>query len=277
MSAFEVKPRVVTGMKFQMKSVIRFRNIAAIALAGAVLGACAATPPEPQSGATVFDPYEKTNRKIHAFNLGVDKLAFRPASKGYVNVVPEPMVTSFSHFADNLSMPGRMVNSLLQGEVKQAGAALARFVINSTVGIAGLADPASDFEVPAVDTDFGETLHAWGFGEGAYVELPFFGPSNQRDAVGLLADIVTNPLTFAPTRPVQNAGPWADVVQQMGNRGRFSDTVDSILYGSEDSYAQSRLVFLQNRRFELASGDDDAYLDLYSDPYDTVGDDPYAE
>ncbi len=228
-------------------------------LAG-LLSACATRTPEQKASGEIFDPYESTNRAIHSFNVGVDKALFRPASKGYVTIVPEPMVDSFNHFADNLSMPSVMVDSLLQGKIKQAGIAAARFLINSTVGFAGLADPASDFEIPRVDTDFGETLHVWGFDEGAYVELPLYGPSTTRDAVGVVVNLFTNPLDYSKTRPAENIGVYAEVVRRMGDRGRYSDTVDAMLYESADSYAQLRSLYLQNRRFELEGENTDLYI-----------------
>lgn len=225
----------------------------------------------------INDPYEKANRGIHAFNIGVDKFLFRPASKGYVQIVPEPMVDSFTYFSENLSMPGHVVNEILQGDIEEAAYGTVRFLLNSTIGFAGLADPATAFNVPQVDTDFGETLHVWGFGEGAYIELPLLGPSTSRDSIGMVADLFISPLKFAPVRPVNNLGVWAEIIERMGDRGRFADTVDSILYESADSYAQARVIYLQNRRFELAEGDEDQYLDLYEDPYADAQADPYED
>lgn len=243
------------------------------ALASAGLTGCATPSPEQQASGEIFDPYETTNRSIHAFNVGVDKVFFRPAAKGYVTLIPAPMVDSFNYFAENLSMPSDAVDYLLQGRLKLAGTAALRFAINSTIGFAGLADPATEFGIPQVDTDFGETLHVWGFGEGAYVELPLYGPSTARDAVGVVANIFTNPIDFAPVRPVDNIGVYAEIVRRLGDRGRYADTVDSILYDSADSYAQARILYLQNRRFELADEGGSDYLDLYTDPnaIDTEG------
>jgi len=243
----------------------------------AVLSACASQPPEEAARGEVFDPYENTNRSIHRFNLGVDRFLFRPVSKSYVKIVPDPAVTAFNHFAENISLPGQAVDYLLQGNPKQMGNALLRFVVNMTAGGLGLSAPADELPLPPVDTDFGETLHVWGFGEGAYVELPFYGPSTTRDAVGVVVNLFTNPIDFAPTRPADNLGLYAEIVRRMGDRGRFSDTVDSILYESADSYAQARLIFLQNRRFELARDDEDAYLGLYNDPYADIGTDPVRD
>ncbi len=259
-----------------MLSRISFKPLIVVTLM-AVLSACATRPPEGAPPGEVFDPYERNNRGVHKFNLGVDRFLFRPASKGYVKIVPDPMVTSFNHFAENLTMPGQALDYLLQGNIKQSGNALLRFVINSTVGGLGLSAPADELNLPPVDTDFGETLHVWGVGEGAYVELPLYGPSTQRDAIGVIVNLFSNPINFTPVRPVDNIGVYAEVVRRMGDRGRFSDTVDSILYESADSYAQTRTIYLQNRRFELARDDEETYLGLYDDPYADIGTDPVRD
>ncbi|UWQ90728.1 VacJ family lipoprotein [Aliisedimentitalea scapharcae] len=245
-----------------------FLFICATLLCG-LLSACAKPTPEQKASGVVFDPYEETNRSLHEFNLGVDKALFRPASKGYVSIVPEPLVTSFSYFTENLSMPGQMVNALLQGDLRTAGSAVSRFLINTTVGFAGLADPASDFEIPEVDTDFGETLHVWGAGEGFYLEIPLYGPSTSRDAVGLVVDLFTNPMGYATHNPVDNITVYAEIVRRMGDRGNYSDTIDAILYESADSYSQLRLLYMQNRRFELGQTDEANEIDPFE--LDTEG------
>jgi len=241
------------------------------------VSACATQTPEQRASGEIHDPFEQTNRSIHAFNVGVDRVLFGPASKGYAGVIPDPILDSVTYFADNLSMPSYALNSVLQGKFKQAGVATLRFALNTTIGFAGLADPATEFDIPAVDTDFGETLHVWGFGEGAYVEIPLYGPSTTRDAIGVFTDAFTSPLSFTPTRPIKNAGVIAEVLKRMGDRGRYSATVDSILYGSADSYAQARIIYLQNRRFELAGDSGDDYSDPYADPYLDPYEDIYAE
>lgn len=248
-----------------------------IVMLTALLAGCAAPDPASLAPGGVHDPYEKTNRSIHAFNRGVDRFLFRPASKGYTSIIPDPIEDSFNHFAKNLSEPSDFVNFVLQGRFKDAGVSLTRFVFNTTVGFGGLADPSSDFGLPDTNTDFGETLHVWGAGEGAYVELPLYGPSTVRDAVGTVTDFFTNPLSYAIADKAENIGIYAEVVERLSARGRYSDTVDSILYDSADSYAQARLIYLQNRRFELDGGASDAYVDPYDDPYSDLSEDPYAE
>lgn len=233
------------------------------------VAACAKQDPVARNAGDVHDPFENTNRAIHNFNRGLDRVAFRPASKGYVAVVPPDMVTSFGLFAENLSMPGQAVNALLQGDLKTSGIAVSRFLINSVLGIGGLGDPASDFNIPAVDTDFGETLHAWGVGEGAYMELPLLGPSTGRDAAGIAVDFVLNPLGYVEQNTAENISIYAEVVRRLGDRGTYSDTIDSILYESADSYAQSRLIYLQNRRFQLGDGAEIQEIDPFE--LDTEG------
>ena len=135
--------------------------LVALFLTGLTAG-CAGQNPQARAAGEVFDPYEGVNRSIHGLNLSVDRALFRPASNSYVAVVPPEIVTSFGLFAENLSMPGQAVNSLMQGDLRQTGLAVSRFLINTVLGFGGLFDPASDFKMARVDTDFGETLHVWG-------------------------------------------------------------------------------------------------------------------
>lgn len=237
--------------------------------AAALTSACAKQSPFDAANGEVFDPNENRNRAVHKFNLAVDRYAFRPASKGYVTVVPPDIVQAFSNFANNLSMPANTVNYLLQGDLRGAGNATLRFAVNTVFGIGGLGDPASDFGVAEAETDFGETLHTWGVNEGSYVELPLLGPSTARDATGTLVDFFTNPIGYLDNNPVDNIDIYAEFVDRLGDRGTYSDTVDAILYDSADSYAQARLIYLQNRRFEL--GDEDANSQIDPFELDTGG------
>jgi phospholipid-binding lipoprotein MlaA len=251
--------------------------ILASVLGLSVVSGCATPDAAQLASGEPFDPYEASNRGVHSFNLAVDRTVFRPASKGYTNLIPDPIEDSFNNFAENLSAPGDVANFLAQGNVREAGISLGRFLLNTTVGFLGLANPASDFGIPEARTDFGETLYVWGVPEGAYVELPIFGPSTQRDAVGIFVDFFTNPITFAPQNPTQNIGIYAGLLERLSDRGRFSDTIDAVLYESADSYAVARVIFLQNRRFELEGGRGDSYVDPYSDDYGDSSTDPYAD
>lgn len=145
----------------------------------------------------VADPIESVNRAIFVFN---DRLYFwllKPVARGYAFVVPEPLRIGIRNAFANVAMPVRLVNSLLQGKVKGAGRELARFTINTTVGLAGLFDTAkNDWKIAASEEDTGQTLGAYGLGHGAYLVLPFFGPSSLRDAVGLGGDTLLHPLWY---------------------------------------------------------------------------------
>ncbi|MEL6689795.1 MAG: VacJ family lipoprotein [Pseudomonadota bacterium] len=246
----------------------RFAILATLAF----LTGCAAAP----DGAGVNDPLEGLNRGVHGFNKGVDTLALRPVSQVYGTVVPDPVRTGVDNFSDNLGLPGVIVNNTLQGDLESAASNTGRFLVNSTFGLLGILDPATELGAPKRDTDFGETLHVWGVGEGAYVELPVLGPSTTRDTAGFIVDVFLDPLDAVLESPESDYRLGARGAEIANTRYRFGDTVDGILYESADSYAQSRLIYLQNRRFELGIEDPSSSLG----PADTDGslyDDLYFE
>ncbi|MEM6729679.1 MAG: MlaA family lipoprotein, partial [Pseudomonadota bacterium] len=140
------------------------RPLACMALFVA-LAACGAPPP----ATGINDPNERRNRAVHEFNKGLDTVLVRPASQVYGVVVPEPARGVVSNFAENLGLPSAILNNTLQGDLPSAAQNSGRFIVNSVVGIGGLFDPAGELGVEAIDTDFGETLHVWGAGEGTYV------------------------------------------------------------------------------------------------------------
>lgn len=230
----------------------------------ATLAGCATTP-VPQG---IQDPDEAANRQVHAFNLRLDRALVRPASGAYGSILPEQVKRGVANFANNLDAPGDVANNLLQGRIGNAGQNTLRFAVNTIFGIGGLFDPATAIGLPAKPTDFGETLHVWGAGEGRYVELPFVGPSTERDFAGIVVDVVLNPVRLALPEPEASYATVAKLGSRLGDRDRYSETVDSILYDSADSYAQARLLYLQNRRFALGqTAGDDSFVDPYEDPY----------
>ena len=236
----------------------KIRAVCAV-LAVALLTACAVQEP----GTQFNDPFEETNRSIHVFNKGLDRAFLRPSGQ-VVTSVPDEITRPVSNFADNAGLPGAVANGLLQANIGGAATNTFRFIINTTVGIGGLLDPAGIIGLAEEETDFGETLAVWGVPEGAYVELPFFGPSTQRDMVGIIVDQVFDPLTHVGTAAQIDYGTGARFVDLAITRGRYSDTFDGVLYESADSYAQARLAYLQNRRFELG---EDAPLTEAIDPF----------
>ena len=225
-----------------------------------LLSACS-----PRSRAVVDDPFERLNRGTHAFNKELDRNLLSPVSKGYSAVVPEPVENSISNFSSNLSLPGKVVNNILQLDIGSANSNTFRFAINSTFGLAGLFDPSDLMGLEERDSDFGQTLQRWGVGEGAYVEMLVFGPSNVRDGIGLIVDMVLlDPASYILKSPVTIYRTGSRVGEVLQKRQIYGGQIDEVLYESADSYAQSRLVYLQSRRFQLKDNPRDAYIDPYA-------------
>lgn len=232
--------------------------IAAAALA--LVTACTAAPP----GAEFNDPYEAQNRRAHAFNQSLDTAVFGGPGAQKAPFLPAPVARGIGNFVSNLRLPGHALNGVLQARPKTVAQNALRFALNSTLGIGGLFDPASVVGLDEVATDFGETLHVWGVPEGAYLELPLAGPTTERDLAGKVVDMVINPLN-ALGEPERYYALGLSAASKVDDRLRYSDTVDSVLYGSADSYAQLRLYYLQNRHYKL--GIEQEVLDPYADPY----------
>lgn len=234
------------------------RVCALTALVG--LSACGPAP-SPQG---INDPYEAQNRKVHGVNLVLDKNVIRPLATGASKIIPKPVSRGLSNFASNLGLPGEVANDILQLRLDRAGRNTWRFVINTTVGIGGILDPATAFGAAEKPTDFGETLHVWGLAEGNYIELPFYGPSTERDTLGKIVDLGLDPVRILIPKDKGWIVSGAKIVSRIDERGRYSDTVDSILYDSADGYAQARLFYLENRRHNLGQTTADSE---FEDPY----------
>ena len=246
-----------------MLLIARLHRAAAMLLVLAFLGACAGANSRDLSPDGINDPYENQNRKVHAFNRGLDRAIVRPAAIGYSSVLPDEIEDSIGNFASNLGQPSVMVNSLLQGNFRGLGQSALRFTVNSTLGLLGFFDVATEFKMADHDTDFGETLFVWGAEEGVYLELPVLGPSTTRNATGIIVDLFTNPLSYVWDSPEKYYGTGASVASGLSTRGQFTDTIDSILYESADSYAQARLIYLQNRRFTVGDSASESEIDPF--------------
>jgi len=222
----------------------------------------------------IYDPNEDRNRKVHAFNVSLDKKIVRPIATEYSSALPDVIEDSISNFASNLGQPSILVNSVLQGDLQGVSLSATRFLTNSILGVGGLFNTAEKLGLKEHDTDFGETLYKWGAEEGEYVELPLLGPATVRSTTGIIVDLLINPLSYAVSSPGTYYGTLASTSAGLSARGRYTSTIDSILYESADSYAQARLIYLQNRRFSLGDGGSVLSADNpYSDPYE----DPYAQ
>ena len=205
------------------------------------------TLPPPAQLPGSYDPWEGLNRRVHTFNNAVDRTIAKPLAKAYVKVVPRPVRLGVSNFFHNLGQPVSALNALLQGKPKQAGQSLARFVINSTLGIGGIFDPASDAKLPNKSEDFGQTLGVWGWKTSRYVELPLFGPRTVRDSFGLVGDGQLSPIRQVEddkTRVFLQGLQLVDVRTQL-----FA--VDSMREGAVDDYALVRDAWLQRRNYQI--------------------------
>ncbi len=205
------------------------------------------TLPAPAHVAASYDPWEGYNRKMHRFNNAVDRSVARPLARGYVKVVPRPLRLGVSNFFNNLGQPVSAVNALLQGKPKQAGQSLGRFLLNSTLGIGGIFDPASDAKLPNRSEDFGQTLGVWGWERSRYFELPLFGPRTLRDSFGMLGDAPLSPLRQVEVDkvriPVQG-------LQLVDVRAQLLAT-DSLREGAEDDYSLVRDAWMQRRTYQI--------------------------
>jgi phospholipid-binding lipoprotein MlaA len=226
---------------------IRPTLFAALA-ASLMLTACATKDPQ---SLVQNDPFEPTNREIFAFDIKLDDAVATPVAKFYRAAVPQTARESIHNALDNLNAPVVLVNDVLQGEGDKAGNTIGRFFINSTVGLAGLIDVASQMGIPGHDNDFGITLGKGGAAEGSYLVLPFVGPRPPRDLVGNGVDVAFDPLTYIT---------WNNSTLYIIIRGGLSvldsrtaniDAVESIERSSIDFYATSRSLYRQNRNAQI--------------------------
>ncbi|MCP5087136.1 MAG: VacJ family lipoprotein [Rhodobacteraceae bacterium] len=227
--------------------------------AGVLVVACSVGEP-----GQIHDPNEAANRKMHEFNKRFDRNFVGPIAGAYGKAVPGGADSALSNLSEHVAVPGEIVNSLLQLNFEEAILNTIRFSFNTVFGLGGLYDFATVAGVEDVDTDFGETLYVLGFPEGEYVELPGFGPSTERAAYGMVVDFFLDPLGRVLPKGSSKFTVPLYFVDKVGDRHNYAETVDSILYDSEDSYAIQRSIYLQNRRYKLEGG---VSIDDLEDPY----------
>tara|TARA_Y100001970_G_scaffold294289_1_gene449858 strand:- start:11904 stop:12728 length:825 start_codon:yes stop_codon:yes gene_type:complete len=239
----------------------KFKNWAystflSLACAGILLSGCAtAPPPEDKEATAAFkeanDPYEPFNRAMWEFNLGLDKVILRPVTSVYLAIVPDPMQNSVHNFLQNLRGPVIFVNDLFQGDLDRAETTLLRFTMNSTIGVLGIFDVASELGYEGHDEDFGQTLAKGGVEPGPYLVLPIFGPSNPRDGVGLVADMLIDPFTWLTPLEFRIGRAMATAVDK---RARNFDQINDMEKNSLDFYSAVRSLYRQKRRDEINNG-----------------------
>lgn len=241
-----------------------------LAAAGPLVG-CATPPSDPAERAAferTNDPLEPTNRKILEANMVLDKILLRPVAKAYVTILPEEARDALRRVLDNLKEPVVVINNVLQGRLDSAGITVGRFVVNSTLGVAGLMDVASKWGMERQPADFGQTLYVWGLPEGPYLILPVFGPSNPRDAIGMGVDAYIDP--FALLATAENADELEIsrfVLDGVDQRARVLDVLDDLQKNSLDFYAALRSLSQQKRAAELRRGAaPETAPNFYNDP-----------
>tara|TARA_B100000674_G_scaffold82667_1_gene57271 strand:- start:356 stop:1030 length:675 start_codon:yes stop_codon:yes gene_type:complete len=212
---------------------------------------------------SISDPFEASNRQVHEINKSLDKNIIRPISILYGDSTPIKLQSIVNNIAMNFSLPSNSINYILQGEIKSASNSSTKFLVNSTLGVAGIFDASSQLGLKSEQTDFGETMAKWGIREGPYLDILVLGPSTQRDGIGRMVDIVFDPVSLIGAGP-KGLATFTSIAFALSVRSQFRESIDSVLYQSADSYAQSRLFFLQNRRYELGTNQTEPYIDPYN-------------
>lgn len=200
------------------------------------------------------DPFESLNRVSYAFNEGLDQALLKPASQGYHKITPKFLQTGVSNVYSNAKYPVTLVNNALQGKFHAALSDTGRFVLNTTLGLGGLFDPATDVGLERHDEDFGQTFGTWGIGPGPYFVVPLFGPTTLRDGLGSIADDFAEPRSYLEDDSTR-WGLWAG--GNFEKRVRLLDT-DGVLGRTGDTYAFVRSAYLQRRQFQVSDGNQPA-------------------
>src|ERR1700722_8487390 len=210
---------------------------------------------------SVPDPIEPFNRAMWAFNVGLMTDVIKPTRKIYRFVVVKPIRTGIGNFGRNLTYPGRLINNLLQGKWSGARDETYRFVCNTTVGVAGFWDVATKWKIPKSDADFGQTFGQWGWKPKCFIMLPVFGPSNERDTLGLAADTAANPLLyispydFVANNPLTYLGPYTYFTYAVMYND-LSDSVDEYVRFSQaemDPYSEIQYAWTFVRKNRVAN------------------------
>lgn len=222
------------------------------------LGGCASPPPpssdDADAAGDIYDPLEATNRHTQQGFLWVDDHVLHPVSDAYASVVPDRLRRSIRNLLETLGQPAVVVNHLLQGNPDYSWTAFERLAVNAVVGIGGLFDVATDWGLTYRPADWGQTFGVWGVGDGPYLFLPFFGPSNPRDAVGLALGFATNPVVLLDGWEAAEALGGELAVGAVDGRSRRAEVLDRLRHESLDFYVPLRAVYYQNRRFRVEQG-----------------------
>ncbi len=228
-----------------------------LAVAATLTVAGCATPPTDPAARAAFDeandPLEPMNRHVFEFNRVLDGLLFKNVAEFYRIVVPEPVRKSIHNVIVNLNEPVVFANNLLQAKIERGGTTFARFAVNSTVGLAGLFDVATEMGLKEQTGDFGQTLYSWGVEDGGpYLVLPILGPTNPRDGIGMGVDSYIDPWRYISSDVGISHFMWTRFVMDgLDKRVKAGPELEEIERNSVDYYASLRSLFRQNRAKEL--------------------------
>lgn len=229
--------------------------------AAALLAGCATTsaPPEERDPS---DPWEPFNRSMYGFNRGLDKAIVRPVARGYRKAAPQPVRKGIGNFLTNIRYPVVILNLALQGRGGDAGRALERFLVNTSVGILGIFDPATRADMPAYNEDFGQTFAVWGWENSRYLVLPLLGPSTVRDTTGMPFDIYTDLFW----RRLVEETRYVLIAVNIAHLRALLLPQEAALEDAFDEYIFVRDAWMQRREFLIREGDTelpdyDEYLD----------------
>jgi phospholipid-binding lipoprotein MlaA len=228
---------------------LRPRLLLAVTALGLSLALQAAAAPSPD------DPWEHANRRFFASHNGLDQRFLLPIARLYHALTPGVIGVAIHNVITNLSEPVVIANDILQARLRQASHDTARLAANSTLGVLGLADVATDAGLPHHDNDFGVTLGRWGFKPGPYLFLPLVGPSTFRDMLGKGVDAVMNPLNFMRFPGRLTLETSTTVVGGLDTRIRSQSDLDALLGDAADPYATMRSVYLQSREAQIRGED----------------------
>jgi phospholipid-binding lipoprotein MlaA len=238
------------------RTSIRF---ASFALLFALLGGCA-------TGTNPRDPFEPVNRGIYQFNEGVDKAILKHVAQAYRAVLPQFLRASVSNFFSNINDVVVLLNNLLQGKFTSAYSDFGRIAINTTLGLGGLFDIASEAGIEKHEEDFGQTLGYWGIGDGPFIMLPLFGPSNVRDTVGRFVDYKADLITYVDPNHTRNIL-WG--IRLVNRRAELLDASTVLQTAALDPYEFIRDAYLQRRRnliYDGAPPPDKEFMDPPPEP-----------
>ena len=229
------------------------RFVATLLMTAAVIGA----PASAAAQEDIQDPWEGMNRGLYAVHDAVDRAVLEPAAKAYRYATPRVFRTGVSNFLNNLSSPITLANDVLQGEMGRAGNTAARLGVNTTIGVLGILDPATDMGLERHTEDFGQTLAVWGTPSGPYLFVPLVGPTTVRDGAARVVDIAFNPLSWAQFDEKGSVSVGIATASALSTRESLIESIDDVRESSLDPYVTFRSSYILFRESAIQNGQTD--------------------